>query len=298
MRRALIWLESWWFAPAPAERLAALRILVGTFGLVWVCTRAPELFRLVELPATHFRPVGVVTILEQPLAPAVAIALVLATIALMALFVLGVRFQLVGPLAAAALLWTLTYRNSWGLPFHTENLLVLHVIALALSPAADAWALGRRDRPAPEAGYGWAVKLLVALTAATYVLAAVAKLRIAGLDWLDGELLRNQIAIDNARKALLGDYMAPFATLFLEHPDALIAFCVVTLAIELAAPIALLGGRPARLWAAAAWGFHLGVILLMNIWFLYPLVGVAVSPIFRVERPVGWVFDRVRNRAR
>ena len=298
MRGALIWLRTWWFAPAPAERLAALRILIGMFGLVWVSSRASELFRLVELPRSHFRPVGVVAILEAPLPAGVAIAIVLLTIVLMALFVLGIGFRVVGPLAAAALLWTLTYRNSWGLPLHTENLLVLHVIALALAPAADAWALGRRERPAPEAGYGWAVKLLVALTAATYVLAGIAKLRIAGMDWLDGELLRNQIAIDNARKALLGDYMAPFATLFLEHPDALVAFCVMTLAIELGAPIALLGGRPARLWAAAAWGFHLGVILLMNIWFLYPLVGIAMCPIFRVERPVAWVIDRVRNRAR
>ena len=52
------------------------------------------------------------------------------------------------PIAAALLLWTLSYRNSWGLPFHTENLLVLHVIALALAPAADAWALGAAKRRA------------------------------------------------------------------------------------------------------------------------------------------------------
>jgi len=288
--------RDWWFAPAPAERLAALRILIGTFGLVWVALRAPELVRLTELPHAHFRPIGIVRILEEPLAPGVAIGILVATIVLMALFVLGIGFRIVGPLAAAALLWTLTYRNSWGLPFHTENLLVLHVIALALAPAADAWAVGRRDRAAPEAGYGWAIKLLVALTVATYVLAGIAKLRIAGFDWLDGELLRNQIAIDNARKALLGDYLAPFATLFLEHPRALVVFCVMTIAIELGAPIALAGGRPARLWAAAAWGFHLGVILVMNIWFLYPLLGAAVSPIFRIERPVAWVIGRFRNR--
>ena len=52
--------------------------------------------------------------------------------------------------------------------------------------------------------YGWGIKLLVALTAATYVLAGIAKLRLAGMTWLDGEQLRNQIAVDNARKVLFG----------------------------------------------------------------------------------------------
>ena len=95
-------------------------------------------------------------------------------------------------------MWTLTYRIAWGQVFHTENLLVLHVIALACAPAADAWTLGTRRAGDPR-DYGWAIKLLAVLTAATYVIAGIAKLRRAGMTWLDGEQLRNQIAVDNAR---------------------------------------------------------------------------------------------------
>jgi hypothetical protein len=185
--------------------------------------------------------------------------------------------------------------------FHTENLMVLHVIALACAPAADAWAMDARRRPevAPPAGYGWPIKLLAALTAATYLLAGIAKLRIAGLGWIDGELLRNQIAVDNLRKALLGDWIAPLASPFLDHPAGFTIFCALTLAIELGAFVALVGGRVARLWALGAWGFHLGVVLLMNIWFPYPLLGFAFLPLLRAERAFSWLIERAaRWRAR
>jgi hypothetical protein len=46
--------------------------------------------------------------------------------------------------------------------------------------------------------------------------------------------------------------------------------------IELGAPLALLGGRTARIWAWAAWSFeafHVGVVLAMNVWSPHPLTG-------------------------
>jgi uncharacterized membrane protein YphA (DoxX/SURF4 family) len=185
--------------------------------------------------------------------------------------------------------------------FHTDNLLVLHVIGLACAPAADAWAVDfhrglrpglpgfpeRSDRRgAPTAGYGWAIKLLAAITCASYLLAGIAKLRLAGFAWIDGAQLRNQIAIDHLRKALLGATVAPLARQLVAHPDGLRALAVFALGIELGAPIALLGGRIARIWAWGAWGFHVGVVLAMNVWFPYPLAGVAFFPLIDAERLV------------
>jgi hypothetical protein len=288
-------LEDWLFSPAPAERLAVLRIAIGSFALAWVLIRFSEIVAVSKL-TTGFRPIGVVRILDAPLPPELVIAITVATCVLLAAFVVGIAYRYVAPLAALGLLWTLTYRNAWGMPFHTENLLVLHVIALSIAPAADAWALARRPATPPDSGYGWAIKLLVALTAATYLLAGIAKLRIAGVDWLDGEQLRNQIAIDNLRKLLLGDPIAAFATTLLEHPGALTAFSVMTILLELGAPGALLGGRIAKLWALGAWGFHVGVILLMNIWFPYPTFGFAFLPVLAVERPVTWIIERASRR--
>lgn len=283
-------LADWWFAPAPAERLAALRILLGGYALVYVLVRLPELAGVARYGAAQFHPIGVVRVLSRPLPPGVVLALAIATCMLLVPFVLGWRFRVTGPLSAVALLWTITYRNAWGLPFHTENLMVLHVIALAIAPAADAWSLdcraGRAGDGEAAAGHGWPIRLLATLTVATYLLAGIAKLRLAGMDWLDGEQLRNQIAHDNLRKALLGDGLGPLAHLVLEHPAPLVVFSVMSLVLELGAPLALVHPRAGHAWAIGAWAFHVGVILLMNIWFVYPLAGMAFLPFVAAERVI------------
>jgi hypothetical protein len=283
----------WWFAPAPAERLAALRILIGSYALVYVAARLPEFVGVARYGSSHFAPIGIVRLLDAPLSPSVALAIGISTCVLLGAFVAGAWYRVTAPLAALALLWTITYRNAWGQVFHTENLLVLHVIVLALAPAADAWA--PRARPRDASHYGWPIKLCAALTAATYVLAGVAKLRIAGADWLDGELLRNHIAVDNLRKALLGDPIAPLGHVFLDHPSQLVGFSLMTLVIELGAPVALLGRRLGYVWALGAWGFHVGVVLMMNIWFPYPLLGIAFLPLLPAERIVQTVIRAARG---
>ena len=68
-------LSDWWFAPAPAERLAAVRIVVGTFALAWVLIRIREGYAVAQLPAENFRPTGVVRLLDAPLAPEIALAI-------------------------------------------------------------------------------------------------------------------------------------------------------------------------------------------------------------------------------
>ncbi len=293
-------LSAWWFAPAPAERLAAVRILIGAFAVVWVGGRLMESYAVAKLGAAHWKPTGVTRLLDAPLPPSVTLAIGVITCGLLVAFTLGAFYRITAPLAALGLLWALTYRNSFGMIFHTENLLVMHVLALACAPAADAWSIDRRIHrsapPVPAAGYGWILKLLVAITAATYMMAGIAKLRIAGVAWLDGEQLRNQIAVDNLRKALLGDSIAPLATPFLDHPSGFTIFSVMTIVLELGAPLALLHPRAARVWALAAWGFHVGVVFLMNIWFPYPLLGLAYLPLLHGERPFAWLLRWWRRR--
>jgi len=283
-------LARWWFAPAPPERLAALRIAIGGFAVLWMIARLPEVVSVARLPAAVFAPVGVIRVLGAPLPVIAVAAIAVATVGLLVAFTAGLGYRVTAPLAAIGLLWTLAYRSSWGMVFHTDNLLVLHVIALALAPAADAWTIrrGAPARAAPAAGYGWAIKLLAAITCAAYLLAGIAKLRLAGLSWLDGGQLRNQIAVDNLRKALLGGTVAPLARFLVSHPDGLAVCSLLTMGIELGAPLALLGGRFARIWAWGAWWFHAGVVLAMNVWFPYPLAGVAFLPLIEAEHLVGW----------
>jgi hypothetical protein len=282
-RQVIAALRRWWFADAPAERLAALRILVGAFAVVYVASRVPELLKMARLPDGAFRPTGIVRLLPGPLPVWLVVAIAAVTLALLVAFTLGAAFRITAPAAAVALLVTLSYRTSWGQIFHTENLLVLHVFALACAPAADVWAFGASRGPARD-GYGWPIKLMLALTVATYVLAGIAKLRLAGVAWLDGDQLRNQIALDNLRKAVLGEATAPLARPLLAHPVVLDVLSVTTLVVELGAPVALLGNRLSRAWAVGAWLFHVGVLLAMNILFPYPLFGLAFAPLFPVER--------------
>lgn len=297
-------LDRYWMAPAPAERLAFARIAVGAYALIYLLGRAPYWFTFAYFDPHQYQPVGLLAWLQpKPFIPAVVHVLVLATFAGAVPFVLGWRHRVLAPLYAVLLLWTLTYRHSWGMVFHTENLLVLHVIILAITPAADAWSLDARRRaagaPAPDARYGWPIKLMCWVVVLAYVLAGVAKMRNAGMDWLWGDELRNHIAIDNARKALLGDIYSPLAAPLLHLGPMFRALALLTVVAELAAPVALIGPRAAALWVALVMGFHWGVLVLMMIMFPYQMLGVAFVGFFPCERLghriAAW-WQRVRSR--
>lgn len=310
MTTAIAAIARWWFKPAPAQRLAALRILVGTFAFLYLTTRLSLFLGYAHFPARDFVPLGITRLLDRPLSSGPYLAILVATIILAALFVAGLLYRVTAPLFALGLLFILTYRNSWSMPFHTENLLVLHVIVLSLAPAAHAWSVdarldarrarrARHDRDtgvaAPSESYGWPIRLMAALTCLTYVLAGIAKLRIGGVAWAEGEFLRDQVAVDNLRKVLLGSDASPLATPLLEHPWLFEVLAIATLAIELGAPIALFSNRIALVWAFMAWGFHVGVVLLMAIVFPYPLIGLAYAPLFPVDRLIARLVERARR---
>ena len=126
-----------------------------------------------------------VNVLTEPLPASLVRALVLLAFASEVAFLLGWRYRLSGLLFALLLLWVTTYRNSWGQIFHTEGLLVLHVLVLALAPAADVRSLDARagrtvSAPAPDPRYGWPVRLMALITVLAYVIAGEAKLMQAG----------------------------------------------------------------------------------------------------------------------
>jgi hypothetical protein len=289
-------------APAPAERLAFVRIVIGLYGLIYLAARVPHWLSYAHFNPYQYQPVGLLAWLQpKPFMPAVVYVLVFAAVACGVPFVLGWRQRVFGPLFGMLLLWTLSYANSWGMVFHTENLLVMHVLVLGFTRAADAWSLdARRQGPAPaDARYGWPLRLMCCIVVIAYVLAGVAKMRNAGMDWLWGDELRNHIALDNARKALLGGIYSPLATPLLQFGGLFRGLAFITVVAELAAPLALIGPRVARVWVALVMGFHWGVLVLMMIGFPYQMLGVAFVPFFPVERLGRRMVDRWhRRRAR
>lgn len=280
-------LERFWYAPAPARRLAMLRILVGGYALAYLVVRFNHLVSVSDMTPQQWKPVGPVMLLAAPLPAALVVALVVLAVLLGVAFVAGARFRLTGPAFAAVLLWVTSYRNSWSMVFHTENLMVLHVLVLALSPAAAALSLDARGRPspgdAPRARYGWAIRLMCAVTVTTYFIAGWSKLHNAGLGWVTSDTLRVYVAYDNLRKVELGAGYSWIGTALAQHGWLFPPMAAMSLLVELGAPLALLHPRVGRLWCGAAWSFHLGVVVLMAIVFHYPLAGVAYVSFFPVE---------------
>ena len=282
-----------WYVPAPAARLALLRIAVGCFATYYLITRLRPLSNVATLNDWEFAPVGLAWFLTRPLPATVVLGSAVVAIALAAAFALGFHYRVVAPAFALLLLWITSYRNSWGMLYHTDNLLVFHALLLAATPAADTLSLdarrwrqrGRLGLPDGEHGrYGWAIRALCVLTVTAYLIAGVAKLKLAGLAWGGGEQLRAQVAFDNLRKVMLGREASDWGVWLVRHPALFAPLAVLTLLLELGAPLALAHRRVALAWTLGAWAFHVGVEITMHITFAYPLSFVPFLPFFRVER--------------
>jgi hypothetical protein len=299
---ALAGLDRWYRAPVPAERLAVLRVLVVGYALGFLVVRTPHLLdvaRLADVAPDRWEPVGPLVVLDRaPASGAVAVVL-LVTVLAGAGALVGWRWRLTGPVLAVGFLALTSHRSSWGQIFHTENLVALHLIVLALAPASVAWSLdARRARhPAPVTTSGWPVRLAAVVVVVAYVLAGVAKLRVGGVEWLVGDALRHHVAHDNLRKALVGDVWSPLGGWAVGQGWWFPPMAAATVAVELGAPLALLGGRWRTVWVAAAWGFHVGVLALMAIVFPYQLLGIAFAPFLPLERLPEWWRRRRSRRA-
>lgn len=284
-------LGRYWFTPAPPQRLALLRILIGAYGLALVVVRGQDLLRITSMGVRFFEPVGVVTLLSDPMSQLWLRVLMLLLLGANIAFVFGWRFRVTGPVYAAALLWLLSYANSWGQILHTDNLLCMYVIVLALTPSADSLSMdargGSRNRVTPPAAapcYGWGIRLMCVIAVTTYMTAGLAKLRNSGLAFASGDTLRWHVAFDNLRKLELGSFASPLAEWILPHPNLFVVLGLATLVMELGAPLALVHRRIALVWASVMWLFHVGVVALMAIVFAFPLTGLAFAPFFRIER--------------
>lgn len=257
-------------------RLAQARILVSGFALVYLLARLPHLWRTGALPAARWAPVSLLSNWTEPWPFFGYAGLLVVCIVSALLCALGWRYRVTGPLFAILLAFTLSYRNSWGMVFHTENLLVLHAGILALAPADRVWA--RHCQPEGPMDKRWAQSLLWALLGATvlsYVVAGWAKLDIVGWDWFSGETIRTQVAFDNLRKQALGSFYSPVGLWLAKVPWIWRPLASLTFVVELAAPLALLHARALRWWVILAWGFHLGIVVTMGIVFPYQLSLVA-----------------------
>jgi hypothetical protein len=298
----MLW--SWYSPPTPGVRLRLLRVGIGAYALIYLVSRAHHLNAVVDYPASSFAPVGVVRALDTPLAAPWVYALYAAAVLAGGAFTLGVAYRASAPLFALLLTWVLSYRHSWGMIFHTDNLLVMHVLLLAFAPlGGPVW---NRAEPASSSSelarataerYGWVPRAMCLVTVASYVVAGVAKLEHTGWSWAAGGALREQVAFDAIRKIELGSTYSPIGPWLLPQGWLFGPLSAFSLATELLAPLSLFGTRAAAVWCACAWCFHAGVLALMAIAFPYPLSGCAFLAFFPLERALpllGRAWSRLR----
>jgi hypothetical protein len=257
-------------------RLVPVRRVVAAWSALWVLVRFPYLRALADLPEHRWEPVGLLAPLPHPPPDLLVTAALAGAAGLGALVALdrAPRPAVVG--WSVLVLGVTTWASCWGQLFHTENLLALHALLLG------AAALVARPDPA------FVVRAMAVVTVVAYVVAGAAKLRGSGLEWLTGDVLRDQVAFDSARKAVVGGATSPLGTRLVEYERIWPPLAAASLAVELGAPVALLHRRLAHGWVAAAWLFHVGVLALMAIGFPYQLSLVAFAPLLPLER-VRWL---------
>lgn len=302
-------LDKLWFSPAPAERLAALRILTGVYTLYYLLTHRRSLMNSASAGPDVFQPIGVTTWMTAPMSLSLFQIIVGACILFANFFIFGIWHRVFAPIFAGLLLFVLTYSNSWTMVFHTENMLVLHVIVLALAPAANAYSLDviySEERPglqrffvskrATEAHFRfhWPIKVLQLGATLPYVVAGIAKVRgKAGWEWAEGANLRDQITMNGLYyDVFMGQ--APEITYHVYGWDRAFMFAAsLTLVIELCSPLALLHRWAGYVYVVNIMGMHWGIMVLMGIPFPYQLYGWAYVCFFDWDRIIAFVNRRI-----
>lgn len=298
-------LMNFWFDTAPAERLAAFRIVLGAFSLGYLFPRIGMYRQIARQGADLFEPVGLFGSFSVPMNPTMFDVLLFLTLAANIAFLLGWHFRQIGPLFGTFLLALLCYRNSWSMIFHNDNVLVWHALVVGLSPASDAYSLDARRRgrvgslllgSSARWQYGWTLKLLMVIATTPYLLSGIAKLAgPAGLDWMTGEIMRDQVATDALRKIVLGTNSSDMIFGLYNLPWLFSGFALMTMLVELGAPFTLIKPKIAMVWAVMTILMHIGILMIMDITFRYQLTGAMFACFFPLEYPMGFLLGKLKR---
>lgn len=261
------------------------------YAAAWLLVRFAYVRDVARLPDRRYEPVGVLGWAARP-SPTVVTVGVLVTLAACAAAAVGYRVRLAAPAGAIGMLLVATFTSSFGQVFHTEHVLVLHLLVLAVAALVETPSADR------ELVSAWPLTLMTAVLGMTYVVAGVAKLRWSGWSWVTGDVLRDWVAIDNLRKVLVHDLHSPLGGWMSSVGWIWPPIAVLTLAVELGAPSVFVAWRARLIWCAAAWAFHVGVLVVMAISFPYQLLGVAYACALPVERYADRVASMVGRRPR
>ena len=253
-------LSAWLLTPAPLARVAVLRLVAYAFVPVDVLLTTTWVRGHAQVPPELYVPLRIGRLLPLPTpGPWVEVfqVVLVAAAAVAALATVRDRLpRLTGWVVALLYLEWMVVAMSYGKVDHDR---FAFLVLLFFLPSVGRAPLRSRERT--EAA-GWALAMVALAVVATYTLAAVAKVRFGGWDWVDGATLTRAVV----RRS------TPLSEPLLEATWVLHAAQYGLMVMELVvAPLLLVRWRDPRVtWglAAAFLAFHVMTFSMITIIFL------------------------------
>jgi hypothetical protein len=272
-------LSAWLFSPVPAGRVAAFRTLAYLFVPLDLLRLTPWVARHGDVPGELYRPLFLGRLLHLPVpTEALVQGMWVALLATSLAAATGRAPRVLGTAVAVLYAEWMVVAMSYGKVDHDRFGFMLALFALAAAGPA------RHGETTPTERGGWALRVTQMAAIATYFLAAFAKLRFGGPEWVNSAVLTWAVI---RRGTDFGDWL-------MDIPGALIATQWFIMAFELASPLIFLLSERVRRWLVVSfYGFHAGVFAAVRIAFFPHLVTLAaflplerVRPIVAVRRLV------------
>lgn len=265
----------WLTEPVPRGRVAAFRTLIYLFVVADLVVFTPWVRDKASTPGELYQPLLVGRLLPLPTPTALLVSVIFWVLIAFALAAATGR-------APRALGWTvfllyfewMIIAMSYGKVDHDR---FGFLVALAVLPTAGRARHG--DATRTEAG-GWALRVTQLAVICTYFLAAWAKLRFGGIDWLTSSVLARAVIRRGTE----------FADLIAQVPYLLIAAQFGIIAFELLSPVVFALDTRWRYRAVAFfYSFHLVTMATITISFAPHLVAMtSFLPLERL-RPLRWL---------
>ncbi|MBA2274733.1 MAG: MFS transporter permease [Actinobacteria bacterium] len=271
LQRATGGLGKWWYPRFPHRRAVMFRRIVYAFVIVDVLLTSFAVGWHGELPGELYQPLLIGRILPLPVPTPLSLYVIKAALLVASALALTRRMpRLYGIAVFVLYLEWMIVNFSYGKVDHDRFALLIALAALPTVPLGDL-----HDEDPDEAG-GWALRCVQVAVVLTYFLAAYAKLRFGGIEWLNGSTLVRAIL---RRGTSVADPL-------IGYPPLLIGAQYLIVAFELASPFLLVKGRMGRALLWAAFAFHAGVYATLRLSFIPHLVCLlAFFPLERVRPP-------------
>ena len=244
--------SSWWFPQISNGRVAVFRTVAYLFIFVDVFLTTSWVSNHAAIPTELYQPlfIGRVLNLPEPTATfVIATKILLLMCAAAAAF--GFKQRITGALVALLYLEWMIIAMSYGKVDHDRFAFLVALFVLPTVPEAR-WGDSTRSEAA-----GWALRMIQIGVVATYFLAAFAKLRFGGIEWLNGATLVRAVM----RR---GTFLS---TPLLEAPWVLHVSQWLLVAFELATPL-MLTERFRSAFVKTAFVFHIVTYASITIIFL------------------------------